>query len=94
MVEAIIRSPGSFFDVTPSGILNNKFSNDLGILDNTLIFSFIDTTEGSMMSLVAVVYLIVLNLYLIVPIVIFFTISLLFLIYAKTPIIKSKELDL
>ena len=43
MIEAIVRSPGSFFDSTPSGILVNKFSNDLGVIENYLIFAFVDT---------------------------------------------------
>ena len=34
MVMGIVRSPLSYFDVTPSGQITNKFSNDLGILDN------------------------------------------------------------
>ena len=42
MIEAIVRCPGKFFDTTPSGILVNKFSNDLGILDNTMIFGLVD----------------------------------------------------
>ena len=46
MIEAILRSPVSYFDTTPSGILMNKFSNDLGVLDNALYISFIYTFEG------------------------------------------------
>jgi ATP-binding cassette subfamily C (CFTR/MRP) protein 4 len=42
MVNGIVRSPGAFFDVTPSGVLINKFSNDLGILDNALPMALID----------------------------------------------------
>jgi hypothetical protein len=42
MVNGIVRSPGSFFDITPSGLLINKFSNDLGILDNSLAQCLID----------------------------------------------------
>lgn len=42
MINAIVRSPGSFFDTTPSGILTNKFSNDLGVIDNGLILMMID----------------------------------------------------
>ncbi len=37
MIRAIMRSPASFFDSTPSGILINKFSNDLGVIDSSLI---------------------------------------------------------
>lgn len=43
MVNGIVRSPGSFFDVTPSGTLINKFSNDLSILDNALPLALVDT---------------------------------------------------
>ena len=33
MIHAVVRSPPSYFDVTPSGTLNNRFSSDLGVLD-------------------------------------------------------------
>ena len=36
MVHGIIRSPSSYFDITPSGRLNNRFSNDLGLMDYVL----------------------------------------------------------
>ena len=42
MIQAIVRSPSKFFDKTPSGTLINKFSNDLGIIDNTMVFGLID----------------------------------------------------
>lgn len=44
MIESTIRSPSHFFDATPSGILINKFSNDLGIIDNNLVFGQTDIT--------------------------------------------------
>ena len=43
MIHTIVRCPGSFFDKTPSGQLINKFSNDLGVIDNIMIFGLIDT---------------------------------------------------
>ena len=33
MLIGLIRSPLSYFDITPSGQLTNRFSNDLGALD-------------------------------------------------------------
>ena len=42
MILGIVRSPGHFFDQTPSGVLINKFSNDLGVLDNSLSQAFVD----------------------------------------------------
>jgi hypothetical protein len=43
MVNGIVRSPAAFFDSVPSGILMNKFSNDLNILDNSMVVYMIDT---------------------------------------------------
>lgn len=42
MIHSIVRSPCSYFDITPSGNLNNIFSNDLGILDKFMANTFID----------------------------------------------------
>jgi ATP-binding cassette subfamily C (CFTR/MRP) protein 1 len=42
MIHGLVRCPSSYFDTTPTGRLVNKFSNDLGILDNTLSFVFVD----------------------------------------------------
>ena len=36
MLLGIVRSPVNLFDITPSGQLTNKFSNDLGIMDNQI----------------------------------------------------------
>jgi ABC-type multidrug transport system fused ATPase/permease subunit len=43
MINGLVRSPSNFFDITPSGRLINKFSNDLGILDTGLSFTLTDT---------------------------------------------------
>jgi ABC-type multidrug transport system fused ATPase/permease subunit len=51
MIEGLVRSPTSFFDTTPSGRLINTFSNDLGLLDMTLAFSFTDMIEGPIVSI-------------------------------------------
>jgi hypothetical protein len=39
MFHGLTRCPSSYFDTTPTGRLLNKFSNDLGILDSTLLFA-------------------------------------------------------
>ena len=41
MIRSIVRSPSSFFDLTPSGVLMNKLSNDLGTIDNNLYYALI-----------------------------------------------------
>ena len=42
MMHGLVRCPSNYFDTTPTGRLINKFSNDLGILDNTMAFVFTD----------------------------------------------------
>jgi ABC-type multidrug transport system fused ATPase/permease subunit len=41
MVRSVTRSPMKFFDLTPSGTLTNKFTNDLTVVENNLIYSLI-----------------------------------------------------
>ena len=43
MVHGLIRSPCYYFDITPIGRLNNKFSNDLGILDTMIAYVLTDS---------------------------------------------------
>jgi ABC-type multidrug transport system fused ATPase/permease subunit len=43
MIHGLLRSNSSSFDSTPSGQFNNKFSNDLGIMDNVLFNVLIDS---------------------------------------------------
>jgi hypothetical protein len=42
MLFRLLRSPTQYFDLTSTGRLINRFSNDLGIMDNTLAFTLID----------------------------------------------------
>jgi ABC-type multidrug transport system fused ATPase/permease subunit len=42
MLEYILHSPNSMFDVTPSGTFLNKVTTDMGVLDNSLIVALID----------------------------------------------------
>jgi hypothetical protein len=42
MIHGLVRSPSYYFDITPTGRLNNKFSNDLGVLDGMLPFVLVD----------------------------------------------------
>lgn len=94
MIEGIVRSPGSFFDSTPSGVLINKFSNDLGVIDKNLIFSLIDTLEGPSIIIVAIINICQINIYFLIPASIIFIISLLFFKYARPVISACKQLDL
>lgn len=94
MIEAIVRSPGSFFDSTPSGILVNKFSNDLGVIDNNLVFALIDSLEGPIVILVAIANMAQINLWFLIPAVVIFILAVAFFSYARPVISGCKQLDL
>jgi ABC-type multidrug transport system fused ATPase/permease subunit len=88
MIHGLVRSPSYYFDITPTGRLNNKFSNDLGILDNMLSFVLTDAVEGPIVSIVLLANVFSINLYFIIVFIIFF------FIYCKRAIVDMKQLDL
>lgn len=94
MVNGIVRSPASFFDTTPSGVLINKFSNDLGILDNALPISLIDTFEGPTSIVVAMINICQIYPFFIPPVIVVFFFGILFFFYSRPVIVQSKQLDL
>jgi ATP-binding cassette, subfamily C (CFTR/MRP), member 4 len=94
MLEAIVRSPGSYFDRTPSGNIINRFSNDLGVADSSLVLCFIDMLEGPSLIFVAVLNLCQINPYMILPIAVIFTIVGAFFIFSRRSILNCKKLEL
>ena len=94
MVHSLVRSHSWFFDVTPSGVLTNVFSNDVGVLDNSLIFTFQQALEGPVISIVMLVNIIQINPYF--AIVAFVCLLGLFFLFSflRPVIIESKQLDL
>jgi ATP-binding cassette, subfamily C (CFTR/MRP), member 4 len=94
MIEGLVRSPTSYFDVTPSGRLINAFSNDLGLLDMTLAFSFTDMIEGPIISISMLINIFTIELYFIPPGVANIVFLVLFFVYAKRPIVECRQLYL
>ena len=94
MVDGLVRSPCSFFDLTPTGQLTNKFSNDLGILDNTLPFTFIDTLEGPIIAIVMLMNIFSIDLLFLIPGCISVVFFILYFLFCKETIVKAKQLDL
>ena len=43
MIHGLVRSPSGYFDVTSSGQLNNRFSNDIGVMDYVFAQILIDS---------------------------------------------------
>lgn len=94
MVFGLLRSPCSFFDTTPSGQLSNKFSNDLGIIDNTMAFTMVDAIEGPTVALTLLIGVFAIDLLFIVPGVLSVIFLLVFFTYCKDAIVLAKQLYL
>ena len=94
MIHGLVRSPSSYFDTTPTGQLNNKFSNDLGIMDNTLVFVLTDAIQGPIVSLILIGNVFQINLYFLIPGLLNIIFVIFFFIYCKKAIISVKQLDL
>ena len=94
MIHGLVRSPCTYFDQTPTGQLTNKFSNDLGVLDNALAFNLVDIFEGPLIMCVLLVNIFSIDLFFLIPgflSAIFISIAFLF---CKQPIVEAKQLDL
>ena len=94
MMGSLLRSPSSYFDVTSTGQLNNNFSNDLGIMDNTLAFILTDAVEGPLTCLILLVNVFSINLYFLIPGILNLVFIVGYFIYCKPAIVEVKKLDL
>lgn len=94
MVEGLVRSPTKFFDVTPSGRLLNTFSNDLGLLDMTLSFSFTDMIEGPIISIVMLINVFSIEVFFIPAGIANLIFLVIFFMYSKRPIVECRQLYL
>lgn len=94
MIHGVVRSPSWYFDVTPTGRLNNKFSNDLGIMDNMLAFVLTDSIEGPIISIILLVNIFSINLWFLIPGLLNLVFIIVYFIYCKSVIVAVKQLDL
>ena len=94
MIKGLVRSPSSYFDVTPTGRLTNKFSNDLGILDTLLGFIAIDVLEGPIFIVASMVNIFIIDLFFMIPGMINLVCLIVFFLLCNQVIINSKKLDL
>jgi ABC-type multidrug transport system fused ATPase/permease subunit len=94
MIHGLVRSPSSYFDITPTGRLTNKFSNDLGIMDSMLGFVLSDSLEGPIISIILLVNIFQINVYFLIPGFINIVFVVVFYMYFKGPIIEGRQLDL
>ena len=94
MIHGVVRSHSRFFDLTPPGQLINAFSNDLGMLDMALPFSFTDMVEGPIISVVMLVNVFTIQLPFIPLGIANLLFLVLFFLYAKQPIVECRQLYL
>ena len=78
MIHSLVRSPSSYFDVTPSGILNNRFSSDMGVLDHNLVDLLAIFIEGPIAILAILVSICQAYIYFIPIVFVLMIISILF----------------
>jgi ATP-binding cassette subfamily C (CFTR/MRP) protein 4 len=95
MLHSFIRSCNSFYDITPMGQLTNKFSNDVGVLDNSLIFTLIQAFDASIFCFVLMINTFIISPFFIIVVAVIALPSLLALYIGLKPVIlESKQMDL
>lgn len=46
MIKSLLKAKVSYFDINPVGRILNRSSNDINIIDQSIIFAIIDMVEG------------------------------------------------
>lgn len=93
MLHAVIKAPISFFDTTPTGRIQNRFTKDVGIMDDNLPLTFFQVLQLIFLVLGTVLVNAIFNPYsliLIVPISIVFIVLWRYALCTTRPI---KRLD-
>ncbi|EAR84933.2 ABC transporter C family protein (macronuclear) [Tetrahymena thermophila SB210] len=94
MLYSMLRAPLLFFDKVSSGILINKFSNDVSLLDNFLHFTSNDSLDILCNFFNLLITCCVFNYYILIPSAIVIFLLYKFLLFNKDIILKMKQLDL
>ena len=94
MMMGILRSPFSYFDVTPSGQLANNFSNDLGILDNEVGETFVTVVERTILWVVMSANIMKMDLVYLFSVGGCLAFIIFIFFYCKAAIMGAKQLNL
>ncbi|KAL4485438.1 hypothetical protein ABPG72_008306 [Tetrahymena utriculariae] len=94
MLYSMLRAPLLFLYKVSSGILINKFSNDVSLLDSFLHFTSNDSLDILCNFFNLLITCCVFNYYILIPSAIVIFLLYKFLLYNKDIILKMKQLDL
>ncbi|EAR91416.2 ABC transporter family protein (macronuclear) [Tetrahymena thermophila SB210] len=94
MIKSLVRAAVLFFDVTPSGRTLNKFSSDLGVIDQLITRTMISSLEIFSRISVVIFTILMINPYFLIVVFIQTILIWLFVNFSKNPLQQSKQLDL
>lgn len=85
MIDCVTKAPMRFFDTNPSGRILNRFSKDLGAVDEILSMAMIESFQVLSINIGVAVQILIINWWLIFPmIIVFYTLLFIKNIYLAT----------
>ena len=94
MVMGLVRCPLSFYDITPSSHLTNKFSNDLGILDNSIASCYTNIIDRLILWIVMLGSIVQMDIIYMIPAFACIIFFVFFFNFCKQSIVSTKQLNL
>ncbi|XP_071508424.1 ATP-binding cassette sub-family C member 4-like [Diadema antillarum] len=93
MFASVTRSPVLFFDTTPTGRIQNRFTKDIGIMDDQLPLTFFDFLQISLQIIGTVLITVIISYYTIIAAVPLFIVLIFLTRYALLSTTAIKRLD-
>ncbi|KAL4493366.1 hypothetical protein ABPG73_007173 [Tetrahymena malaccensis] len=94
MIQSLARATVLYFDITPSGRILNKFSSDLGIIDQILPRTMTSSLEVLSRISVVIITILIINPYFILVMIVQMVLIWFFVKFSKNPLQQSKQLEL
>ena len=88
MISRILKAPVLFFDTNPAGRILNRFSKDIGIMDEILPLTLYDSSSLTIRMIVSIIIPAIVNNWVIIPIV---PLIALGVYYGRRYVVVSRE---